>query len=108
MLSVDLRGRVNNIHLNKGDVLLPLFEAVVNSIQAIDARKKEIGDFDGKITVTIHRTDKPTGQIELDNDNKSLPQIIGFSIEDNGIGFDENNYESFNKLKISHKLQFPI
>ena len=100
---VDLKGRVNNMHLSKSDALLPLFEAVVNSIQAIDERKRNGFKENGKITITIHRAPHVTGQQDIETDSKSLPPIIGFSIEDNGIGFDKTNYESFNKTDSTYK-----
>jgi len=99
----DLKGRVNNMHLSKSDALLPLFEAVVNSIQAIDERKRNGFKENGKITITIHRSPHVTGQQDIETDSKSLPPIIGFSIEDNGIGFDKTNYESFNKTDSTYK-----
>lgn len=36
-ISVSLTGRLRNVSLPKTNALLPLFEAVVNAIQAVDA-----------------------------------------------------------------------
>ena len=40
---INLRGRIKNFNLPKNQPLIPLFEAIVNSIHAIDERKK-LGD----------------------------------------------------------------
>ncbi|NJN71930.1 MAG: hypothetical protein HC799_03495 [Limnothrix sp. RL_2_0] len=41
--SVDLNGRVQNINLPASKALLPVFEAIINSIQAIEDRKINTG-----------------------------------------------------------------
>ena len=47
---VDVLGKVNNIKIYRRDALLPVFEAVVNSIQSIE----ENSDCnDGKIKIKI-------------------------------------------------------
>lgn len=37
--SINIRGRVKNFNLPKNQPLVPLFEAIVNAIHAIDERK---------------------------------------------------------------------
>lgn len=37
-MDVDLRGRVSNLSVPKGRPLMPLFEAVVNSLHAVEDR----------------------------------------------------------------------
>ena len=83
-----VEGKVNNLPPFKNEALLPLFEAVTNSIQAIE----EKGNLkDGEVYVEIKRDSQlPLKGMEPDN-----PQIIGFEITDNGIGFNEINYDSF-------------
>lgn len=98
-IKVDLDGKISNLDLKPSDALLPLYEAVVNSIQAIHER----GNIrTGKIVVRIHRTYDVRGQSELNLD-KSLPPITGFTIEDNGIGFNIENYDSFTTSDSTHK-----
>ncbi|CDK65596.1 hypothetical protein [Morganella morganii IS15] len=76
---------------------MPVFEAVVNSIHSIEER----GNSDnGKIILRINRA----AQGSLDLDAKSLPPIIGFSVTDNGCGFDEANFQSFETLDSDHKI----
>jgi uncharacterized coiled-coil protein SlyX len=76
-------------------MLLPVFEAVVNSIHAIEDAKIPKGN----IEIEIARSP----QASLEMEGRSLPNIIGFKINDNGIGFDETNYESFKREYSTHK-----
>jgi len=97
-LQTNLKGRLRNTFLPKNHGLMPVFEAVVNSIQSIE----EKGDIDsGKIVLSIDRAT----QGGLDLESRSIPPIIGFSISDNGCGFDNNNFKSFETLDSDHKIQ---
>lgn len=53
---LSLRGRVKNFPLPENKSLIPLFEAVVNSLQAIAERQKTC-DFLGEISILIDRED---------------------------------------------------
>jgi hypothetical protein len=70
--SIDLEGRVKNFDLKKSKPLLPLFEAVVNSIYAIEERHR-IDEFDGTIDVRIIR--EP--QMVMDGVSISINDITG-------------------------------
>src|SRR5690554_7291120 len=94
-IGIDLKGRVNRLRLAERNMLLPVFEAVVNSIHAIEDTKIS----DGKIEIEIKRT----AQVSLEMEGRSLPEVIGFKISDNGIGFNEDNYESFKREYSTHK-----
>ncbi len=100
MLKTSLAGKVRNLRHFKSEALLPLFEAVINSIQAIE----EIGDLkQGVITIRIKR-DMSQGSLAYTGDDSSLPNINTFEIEDNGIGFNDNNFESFETADSTYKL----
>jgi hypothetical protein len=75
--------------------LLPFFEAVINSFQAIKEAKLP-PTIPGRVTIEVVRDGR-----ELDLD---VPPISGFQITDNGIGLDDNNYDSFNTAFSPHKL----
>lgn len=96
-IGIDLKGRVNRLKLAERNMLLPVFEAIVNSIHAIEDAKIK----DGKIVVNIIRST----QASLELDTRSLPEILGFKVSDNGIGFDENNYESFKREYSTYKAE---
>lgn len=76
--------------------LLPLFEAVVNSIHAI----QEADNKDGRIHITVERA---AGQARIIAELGTLAPITAFIIEDNGIGFDDENFESFDTSYTDHK-----
>ncbi|MDC7803718.1 hypothetical protein PP359_07290 [Sphingomonas sp. BLCC-B65] len=103
-LKTSLAGRVRNTTLPKTHALLPLHEAVVNGIQAIDARFPNDVAGRGRLTVRILRE----AQAELDLDagapgRAPLKVITGFSVEDNGIGFTSDNMTSFETLDSDFK-----
>ena len=96
-LQTNLKGRLRNTSLPKSHGLMPVFEAVVNSIHSIEESNNTT---DGKIVLRINRTT----QDSLDLDIKSQSPIIGFTIIDNGCGFDEANFKSFETLDSDHKI----
>ncbi|EQA4580370.1 ATP-binding protein [Citrobacter portucalensis] len=96
-LQTNLKGRLRNTSLPKSHGLMPVFEAVVNSIHSIE----EKGNSDnGKVILRINRAT----QESLDFDAKSQPPIVGFTITDNGCGFNETNFKSFETLDSDHKI----
>jgi hypothetical protein len=94
-IGIDLKGRVKSLKLAERNMLLPLFEAIVNSIHAIEDAKIS----DGKIEVDITREDT----IVFDDSENNLPYITKFTVTDNGIGFTEENYNSFKRAYSTHK-----
>ncbi|MFD0305199.1 ATP-binding protein [Streptomyces sp. NPDC127119] len=103
-LTTSLAGRVRNTSLPKSHALLPLLEAVVNGIQAIDARFANDVER-GRLTVRIKRSSHE--QLELvpaGPGRAALKPIVGFSIEDNGVGFTPENMQSFETLDSDHKV----
>ncbi|WP_337047715.1 ATP-binding protein [Serratia liquefaciens] len=96
-LQTNLKGRLRNTSLPKSHGLMPVFEAVVNSIHSIEETNNTT---DGKIVLRINRTT----QGSLDLDAKPHSPIIGFTITDNGCGFDEANFKSFETLDSDHKI----
>jgi len=99
-----LKGRLRNTMLPRHQGLMPLFEAVVNSIHSIAEVSSD--PIYGEITIEIVRL--PQGALAL-QDAKSrrgvAPQepIIGFKIIDNGVGFHDRNMESFETLDSDYK-----
>lgn len=102
-LTTSLAGRVRNTSLPKSHALLPLLEAIVNGIQAIDARS-EGTDAPGRIDVRVHRD----SQAELDfgpagPGRTPMKPIVGFTVADDGVGFTEQNMSSFETLDSDFK-----
>lgn len=99
-LKTSLSGRIRNTSLPKSLALFPLFEAIVNSIHAIDERIEQDESItldDCKITIKVIRN----AQVSMDSSRK--PDITGFQIIDNGIGFNEKNFVSFLTLDSEYK-----
>lgn len=96
MMKVDLVGRIKNVPLGVNRPLLPLFEAVVNSIQSIHST----GRTDGRIDILVSRDETQGHIFEVAEDTRP---IIGFTITDNGRGFDNANFESFTTSDTSYK-----
>ena len=86
-MNIDLIGRISNVILGANRPLIPLFEAVVNSIHSIESA----GIQNGKIIIYVER-DESQSLLYEENDNRPIKSFV---IEDNGIGFDEANYTSF-------------
>jgi len=105
-MPTNLGGRLRNTPLPLTSGLLPLFEAVVNSIHAIE--EAGISNNDARIAITILRQGRQ-GSLDLRDSKKkgpdALEDIVGFKIEDNGIGFTDENMASFRTLDSEHKVQ---
>jgi len=98
-LNTSLQGRLRNTTLPYSQSLMPLFEAVVNSIHAIDEAKNLAT---GKIEIEIIRKIQNTLNVAMPQEEKFTP-IYGFKIIDNGIGFTKNNMMSFETLDSEYK-----
>ena len=92
MSNVNIKRAVENIRANT-TVYTPIVEVVVNAIQAIESNVA----IDGKIAIRVHRDD----QLETDG---GLPDVRSFEIEDNGIGFTDENRQSFDTLYTDFKI----
>ncbi len=97
-MQVNLKQRVRNSRLVPSNSLLPLLEAVVNSIQAIE----EANERAGRIDVSLERG-RSQGTLAAE-DLLSQP-IHSFVIQDNGIGFTNRNYESFDTSDSDRKAE---
>jgi len=83
MSRINIQGTIENIR-SKTNVYTPIIEAIVNSIQSII--DKEIDN--GKIEIILHREKV----LELES---SQPNIKSIEIRDNGLGFTQQNRDSF-------------
>ena len=85
-------GRIRNTNLPRAKALLPLFEAVVNSFHAIE----EVSDHPNPL-IRIEATRERL----LDKDE--LGEFERFAVIDNGSGFNDPNYESFETVDTQYK-----
>jgi hypothetical protein len=92
-IKVNIANQVRQTTVLAWRPLLPLFEAVMNSFQAIkEAKLPE--KIPGRITIEVKREGK---QLDFD-----VQPISGFRIIDNGIGLDDSNWDSFNTAFSAH------
>lgn len=96
-LQTNLQGRLRNTNLPKSHGLFPVFETVINSIQAIEESKNLT---DGYVRISIERVPQSSDI----HDNSHQADIDSFIIEDNGIGFNDANLRSFQTLDSEHKI----
>ncbi|WP_317897159.1 hypothetical protein [Aurantibacillus circumpalustris] len=96
-MQIDIKGKINEKKLAYSNTLLPLFEAIINSIQAIE---EDSSTKPGIIEIDIIRSQQK--DLVFD-EQETLPEIIDFSVRDNGIGFTEANYDSFNYAHSTYK-----
>ena len=106
-IKTDLRGKINNLNDFTSEALLPVFEALTNSIHAIEDRKDiERGEINVKvIRESTIQTNFSTSGEDDDNNSKEESKITGFEIIDNGIGFASENYSSFCTSDSTYKLE---
>lgn len=101
MIGTNLPGRIRNVSLAPSNGLMPLFEAVSNSIHAIEDAGHPPDK--GRITISIKRSPPPFAF--GDSDAPAQGDIEGFTITDNGVGFNEANFSSFGTLDSEHKVK---
>lgn len=97
-MDVDIRGRVANVKLSRSRCLLPLFEAIMNSLHAIE----EAQATDGRIEIRVER-DKSQKSL-FEDDTSSFP-VSGFVVIDNGVGFTDHHFRSFCKSDTTEKFK---
>ncbi|HEX8453307.1 MAG TPA: ATP-binding protein [Longimicrobium sp.] len=95
-MQVHIARRVDSEQLQYSRVLLPLFEAIVNSIHAIE----DSGRSDGRIDLEIERD---LSLLPPDPHHSYLPDVQNITVIDNGIGFTDENLESFRLVDSPHK-----
>lgn len=90
MFSTSVIGKVSNFELSYSKSIYPVFEAITNSCQSLE----EVSLPDKKIRIILERL----GQQKIDNIDIPTTQIQSINsveIIDNGVGFNEINFNSF-------------
>ena len=95
MSNIDIRRAVDTIRSGT-TVYTPVIELIVNAIQAIP----DGGSAPGKIHVVVLRSQDP----ELFE--SGIPEVNGFAVTDDGMGFTQVNRDAFDTLYTANKLAF--
>lgn len=96
MFKISLSNQVRQTPLPARQCLLPLFEAVMNSVQAIGDRRKVDPDHRGLIQIEVERS-------PVLIEDAGPPRIASLFIQDDGIGLDDDNWDSFNTAFSPHR-----
>lgn len=92
MSNVNVKRAVENIRSGT-NVYTPLVETIVNAIQAIEAASIA----KGRVDILVKRSN----QEDLEG---GQPPVESFTVIDNGIGFNDENRDSFDTLYSDHKI----
>ena len=101
-MTVNVAGQVGQIKLGQNKALWPLFETVINSIQSL-----EDTDIDRK-EITIEALRNPSVQLRLNADGTKTEEPSRFEqfiVTDNGNGFNEVNFKSFQEAYSQLKVK---
>lgn len=101
-MTVNIAGQVGQIKLGQNKALWPLFETVINSIQSL-----EDTDIDKKV-ITIEALRDPNVQIRMNADGTKTEEpsrFVNFIVTDNGNGFNEANFKSFQEAYSQLKVK---
>ena len=101
-MTVNVAGQVGQIKLGQNKALWPLFETVINSIQSL-----EDTDIDRK-EITIEALRNPSVQLRLNSDgtkSEEPSRFEQFIVTDNGNGFNEINFKSFQEAYSQLKVK---
>lgn len=82
---------------SKTTSLTPIIEAVCNSIDAIGSERT-----DGFIDIVVKRNGQQS--LDLESNQNALSDIVSIDIIDNGIGFTEENKDSFDTYRSGFKI----
>ncbi len=93
-----LVGRVNNLSLPAYKGIHTVFETIVNAIDSIEESELK---YDGKIEIFFERV----SQIDIDTERESIEPIHSIHFSDTGIGFNAQNYSSFETLDSTYKAK---
>lgn len=92
-MKINFPNFIETLKLPQTKALYPLFEAVSNSIDAIEERKIK----NGKIIITLERLAQSLLEENIEENRELLP-IQNILVEDNGIGFRDENLSAFSEL----------
>ena len=95
-MKLDLIGKIKNTQLPRSKALLPMFEAVVNSFQAIEDASRAVPS--PRIEILVERDTLLQG---LDIDG----EVTSFIITDNGVGFNDDNLDAFFTSDTQYKVR---
>lgn len=101
LTSTSIEGKLRNTKLPKSHYLFPVYECIINSIHAIEDHQLLSSIKEGLINIYFHRESEQTSLISNDG---NFSKIVDIEVVDNGIGFDQRNFQSFLTSDSTHKI----
>ena len=101
-MTVNVAGQVGQIKLGQNKALWPLFETVINSIQSLEDTESEQKE------IIIEALRNPNIQLRMNKDgtqSEEQSHFEQFIVTDNGNGFNEANFKSFNEAYSQLKVK---
>lgn len=97
--SVHYAGILKDVKKNQADFLVPLYEVFTNALESIKlgAKHEKFNSQDCYIKIKLYLLNQPDIQ---GNENILFHKLV---VEDNGIGFDNDNFDRFNMYKDDRK-----
>ncbi len=99
VMPLDVANFIAQRPLSTRSCLVPLFETITNSADAIRAAKRTDG------LITIHIVREPARSVSSEPGVVEGQPVTGFVVEDNGIGFIEKNFDSFKMVGSQQKVK---
>lgn len=84
-IKTNLGGRLRNTSLPLSHGLMPLFDAVVNSIHSIE-EKDELSGSDSSSDIVVEIERRSQGMLGIGTSDDNPEEIIGFKVTDTGRG----------------------
>ncbi|HPH63491.1 MAG: ATP-binding protein [Paludibacteraceae bacterium] len=89
-MEVKAKDIIDSVDLSKSESFLPLYECIVNSIVSLIKSKQK----NSQINIFIER--ETSSKYDIDFFDKTPQPIKSITLYDNGEGFTEENFNSFN------------
>jgi hypothetical protein len=101
MSKVDIK-RLVEANSKRSTIYTPIIEAIVNSLQAIEALPAPES---GEVEVIFYRDQVGLALAASDSNGDATPDVTSIDVIDNGVGFNDENTDSFDTLHSSQKIK---
>lgn len=97
-MRANIKGLVDRLELSQAKAMMPLYEAISNSIDAIEEHRDGFKDHSIRIRLV------PSKDLAHQGGDETLI-VDGFDVIDDGVGFDERNIASFQEAHTLSKVK---
>lgn len=97
-MRANIKGLIDRLELSQAKAMMPLYEAISNSIDAIEEHRDGFKDHSIRIRLV------PSKDLAHQGGDETLI-VDGFDVIDDGVGFDERNIASFQEAHTLSKVK---